>query len=234
VSKFVDRWERKESASVSTKVKETVRPPGPLKPRLDAAVRSIQLQIQKLEIANQRFNERDRMMFSKVVDAYSKHDIDHREEGRSRFDDGEVIGDMTGVEAFEGDISMMPISVGVNFHVMQKEKINFYVGPFISYVMYGDVKWDKRTEYATLTPDDPLLDPLTGSFSESISETSKIKSDFGFGAVIGIDVPFGSKGWTFSSSLKYLSTKAQVDEEGWTPEIDINPWILNIGVGYKF
>jgi division protein CdvB (Snf7/Vps24/ESCRT-III family) len=77
VSKFVDRWERKESASVGTKVKETVRPPGPLKPRLDAAVRSIQLQIQKLEIANQRFNERDRMMFSKVVDAYSKHDIDH-------------------------------------------------------------------------------------------------------------------------------------------------------------
>jgi division protein CdvB (Snf7/Vps24/ESCRT-III family) len=77
VSKFVDRWEKKESASVGTKVKETVRPPGPLKPRLDAAIRSIQLQTQKLEIANQRFNERDRMMFSKVVDAYSKHDIDH-------------------------------------------------------------------------------------------------------------------------------------------------------------
>jgi division protein CdvB (Snf7/Vps24/ESCRT-III family) len=77
VSKFVDRWERKDSPGISTKIQESVRPPGPLKPRLDAAVRSIQLQVQKLEIANQRFNERDRMMFSKVVDAYSKHDIDH-------------------------------------------------------------------------------------------------------------------------------------------------------------
>jgi len=77
VSKFVDRWEKTESQSVGTKVKESIRPPGPLKPRLDAAIRSIQLQTQKLEIANQRFQERDRMMFSKVVDAYSKHDIDH-------------------------------------------------------------------------------------------------------------------------------------------------------------
>jgi len=77
VSKFVDRWERKESPGISNRIQESVRPPGPLKPRLDAAVRSIQLQVQKLEIANQRFNERDRMMFSKVVDAYAKHDIDH-------------------------------------------------------------------------------------------------------------------------------------------------------------
>jgi len=77
VSKFVDRWEKTDSPGISTRVKESVRPPGPLKPRLDAAVRSIQLQTQKLEIANQRFQERDRMMFSKVVDAYSKHDIDH-------------------------------------------------------------------------------------------------------------------------------------------------------------
>lgn len=77
MSKFVDRWEKTESQSVGTRVKESIRPPGPLKPRLDAAIRSIQLQTQKLEIANQRFQERDRMMFSKVVDAYSKHDIDH-------------------------------------------------------------------------------------------------------------------------------------------------------------
>ena len=77
MSKFVDRWEKTESQSIGTRVKESVRPPGPLKPRLDAAIRSIQLQTQKLDIANQRFQERDRMMFSKVVDAYSKHDIDH-------------------------------------------------------------------------------------------------------------------------------------------------------------
>ncbi len=73
----MEKWETKGTPSLGTRVKETIRPPGPLKPRLDAAIRSIQLQIQKLEIANQRFQERDRMMFSKVVDAYSRHDMDH-------------------------------------------------------------------------------------------------------------------------------------------------------------
>lgn len=77
MSNFVNRWEKKDTPGISTRVKESVRPPGPLKPRLEQAVRSIQLQMQKLDIANQRFQERDRMMFSKVVDAYSKHDMDH-------------------------------------------------------------------------------------------------------------------------------------------------------------
>ncbi len=77
MSNFANRWERKETPGIGSRVKESVRPPGPLKPRLEAAVRSIQLQMQKLDIANQRFQERDRIMFSKVVDAYSKHDLDH-------------------------------------------------------------------------------------------------------------------------------------------------------------
>jgi len=76
LSKFVEKWEPKETPSLATRVKETIRPPGPLKPRLDAAIRALQLQIQKLDIAYQRFQERDRMIFNKIVDAYSRHDMD--------------------------------------------------------------------------------------------------------------------------------------------------------------
>lgn len=77
MSKFSKNWEMKEQPGLSSRIRGSVNPPGPLKPRLEQAVRSIQLQMQKLDIANQRFQERDRMMFNKVVDAYSKHDIDH-------------------------------------------------------------------------------------------------------------------------------------------------------------
>lgn len=77
MSKFVDKWEAKEGPGLATKIKETIKPPGPLKPRLDAAIRSLQMQIHKLDIANQRFQERDRVIFSKIVDAYSRHDMDH-------------------------------------------------------------------------------------------------------------------------------------------------------------
>jgi len=74
VDAFASRWERTDTASLSTKVKEAVRPPGPLKPRLDAAVKRIDLQIQRLDQASNRFNDRDKAIFNRIVDAYAKHD----------------------------------------------------------------------------------------------------------------------------------------------------------------
>jgi len=59
---------------LTTRVKEAVRPPGPLKPRLDAAVHRIEVQIQKLEQTSNRMDERDKSIFNRVVDAYEKHD----------------------------------------------------------------------------------------------------------------------------------------------------------------
>jgi len=46
-----------------------------LKPRLDFAVRRIELQIQRLDKAADRFTERDKSIFDKIVKAYSKHDM---------------------------------------------------------------------------------------------------------------------------------------------------------------
>jgi division protein CdvB (Snf7/Vps24/ESCRT-III family) len=57
------------------RIKEAVRPPGPLKPRLDMAVRRIELQIQKLDQASERFSQRDKSIFARIVDAYTKHDM---------------------------------------------------------------------------------------------------------------------------------------------------------------
>jgi len=39
------------------------------------AVRRIQLQIQKLDKASERFSERDKSIFAKIVDAYTRHDM---------------------------------------------------------------------------------------------------------------------------------------------------------------
>jgi len=52
-----------------------VRPPGPLKPRLNMAVRRLDLQIQKLDQAGERFSKRDQSIFTRIVDAYTKHDM---------------------------------------------------------------------------------------------------------------------------------------------------------------
>lgn len=73
--KFTKKWEsvRKEQPFTS-RIKEAVKPPGPLKPRLDFAVRRIELQCQKLDQATERFGKRDKAIFSRIVDAYTKHD----------------------------------------------------------------------------------------------------------------------------------------------------------------
>ena len=69
------KWEASTEPSTATKVKEAVRPPGPLKPRLDAATRGIDVQVQKLDQTSNRFSERDKQLFSRLVDAYEKHDM---------------------------------------------------------------------------------------------------------------------------------------------------------------
>ena len=73
--RFAKRWESKrEEQPFSNKLKEAVRPPGPLKPRLDFAVRRIELQVQKLDQATERFGQRDKTIFARIVDSYTKHD----------------------------------------------------------------------------------------------------------------------------------------------------------------
>ncbi len=74
--RFAKKWgETDEHTPLQTRLKEAVRPPGPLKPRLDFAIRRIELQIQRLDNASERFTERDKTIFVRIVEAYSKHDM---------------------------------------------------------------------------------------------------------------------------------------------------------------
>ena len=73
--RFSKKWEsRREETPFTNRVKDAVKPPGPLKPRLDFAVRRIELQVQKLDQATERFTQRDKTIFARIVDAYTKHD----------------------------------------------------------------------------------------------------------------------------------------------------------------
>ena len=76
--KFAKKWEpKKEEESFTTTIKNTITPPPPLKPALDMAVRKLDMQIAKLDQANDRFVQKDKSLFAKLVDAYTKHDQAH-------------------------------------------------------------------------------------------------------------------------------------------------------------
>jgi len=76
--KFTEKWAESESAEpLGSRVKKSIRPPSQLKPRLDHAIKRLEGQIQRLDETSNRLSERDKSLFAKVVEAYSKHDQPH-------------------------------------------------------------------------------------------------------------------------------------------------------------
>ena len=76
--RFAKKWEpRREETSLADTIKSVVNPPPPLKPRMELAVRRLDLQINKLDQTSERFTQKDKALFAKLVDAYAKHDTAH-------------------------------------------------------------------------------------------------------------------------------------------------------------
>ncbi len=68
---------KKKENHFQHQLKTAFRAPPPLKPALDAATRKLDLQISKLDQANERFSQKDKALFAKLVDSYTKHDQAH-------------------------------------------------------------------------------------------------------------------------------------------------------------
>ncbi len=77
MSQFASKWERPQSQGFGDRVKDAVRPAGPLKPRLESAMRQIQVQVSKLDSTMTKLKERDASIFGKVVGSLQKHDSAH-------------------------------------------------------------------------------------------------------------------------------------------------------------
>jgi division protein CdvB (Snf7/Vps24/ESCRT-III family) len=77
MSQFASKWEKSNSAGITSRVRESVKNPGPLKPRLDLAVRQIQVQVAKLDATSSKLRERDASIFNKIVSSIQKHDSQH-------------------------------------------------------------------------------------------------------------------------------------------------------------
>jgi division protein CdvB (Snf7/Vps24/ESCRT-III family) len=71
---FSKKWEKKDDPSAYNKLAETINPSDPLKSRLVASVRRIELENQRLDQAYSRFEKREKELFDKVTEAYKAHD----------------------------------------------------------------------------------------------------------------------------------------------------------------
>ncbi len=71
---FTSKWSKGYELTFGEKIKGAIKPAGPLKPRLEQAIRQIQVQIAKLDTAAAKLKERDKYIFNKVVSALQRHE----------------------------------------------------------------------------------------------------------------------------------------------------------------
>lgn len=76
MSGFSKNWTRSDNRGASEKIRDSIKPQGPLRPRLDSAANRLQAQIQKMDTMLGKMREKDSTLFRKIVDAMQKHDVD--------------------------------------------------------------------------------------------------------------------------------------------------------------
>jgi division protein CdvB (Snf7/Vps24/ESCRT-III family) len=74
---FATRWMKSNEASFSEKLQNTVKPAGPLKPRIEYAQRKLQLQVSRLDSITHKLKEKDQSIFRKIVSAIQQHDTQY-------------------------------------------------------------------------------------------------------------------------------------------------------------
>ena len=71
---FQDKWTKQPQPGISERISDVIQPKGPLKPRVQAAIKKLSLQISKLDNMLTKLEERDKKIFQRIVVATQQHD----------------------------------------------------------------------------------------------------------------------------------------------------------------
>jgi division protein CdvB (Snf7/Vps24/ESCRT-III family) len=74
---FGNKWAKPQGESVGHRLIENIKPQTPLKPRIEEAQKKLQMQISKLDSISSRMQEKDQLIFKRVVLAMQSHDAQH-------------------------------------------------------------------------------------------------------------------------------------------------------------
>ena len=71
---FSKTWAQQETAGMAAKFRDTVKPQGSLKPRIQNAVNKLQVQTTKMDTMLTKLDQRDQQLFKRVVTSVQQHD----------------------------------------------------------------------------------------------------------------------------------------------------------------
>lgn len=113
-----------------------------------------------------------------------------------------------GVDA--GSSWLLPPTLTLQYHFNQMQDIKPYLGAGVNYTHFynSDAGALNSVEY---------------------------KDSFGGALQAGFDVPIRDN-WYFNADVKkvFINTTAKFSPSGVRADVDINPWLIGVGIGYKF
>jgi outer membrane protein len=120
--------------------------------------------------------------------------------------------DVNGVAPL-GDVSLIPPILTLQYHFNPKGKLSPYIGAGINYTIFYD-------------------EDAAGGAVTSVDYDNA----FGWAAQIGLDYAIDHR-WSINLDIKkvWLETDVSVNGGAITAsDVEINPWIISVGVGYRF
>lgn len=114
----------------------------------------------------------------------------------------------SGIDA--GSSWLLPPTLTLQYHFTQFDGVKPYVGAGVNYTHF---------------------------FNEDAGALNSVKYDDSFGGALqaGVDVPIQDN-WYFNVDVKkvFINTTAKFSPSGVRADVDIDPWLIGVGVGYKF
>lgn len=114
----------------------------------------------------------------------------------------------SGIDA--GSSWLLPPTLTLQYHFTQLGSVKPYVGAGVNYTHF---------------------------FNEDAGSLNAVEYDDSFGAALqaGVDIPIRDN-WYANIDVKkvFISTTAKFSPSGVRADVDIDPWLIGVGVGYKF
>lgn len=122
-------------------------------------------------------------------------------------DKGSTLGDVD-----LGTVWLLPPTLTAQYHFMPKSQFSPYVGAGVNYTVFYNV-------------DAP------GTTVKSIT----YDNNFGWALQAGVDYNIAGR-WFLNADVKklFLSTKAHINGGAINANVDLDPWIFGLGLGYRF
>ena len=120
----------------------------------------------------------------------------------------------TGTLTDTEDIATEIISLGANYHFTPDHRTDVFAGALVAMSTFEGVIFLSE---------------------DGLREKRPFDDDVGFGIKAGIEIPLGSaRRWNLNAQIRYLVVIMEAESASGGRDLDLDPFIPSIGIGYRF